>query len=236
MHHKPLLALLAAAAAAGIVVLTVQLMPTVDDPAAEATTPPAAAAPTAEEIVSEITSPEFTARPDDEKDAYLTRAAEQLDERALWAALRQRREDEPPSREERRERWRTIGPLMRKLRDKRMNDYFAATKEKQKELLDQDIDHMLAMREQREARRQQRPPRETRQTTETKSTPSTRSTASDKSDPPRGRGRRFTPARVRERIESTTPEERARREAYWKALRDRMRERGVEFRRRGPRR
>ena len=44
-----------------------------------------------------------------------------------------------------------------------------------------------------------------------------------------GHGRRFTPERMKNRIETSEPEQRARRVEFFKALRNRAEERGVDF-------
>ncbi len=49
-----------------------------------------------------------------------------------------------------------------------------------------------------------------------------------------GRGRGFSPERMKQRIEGTDPEQRAKFQEFFKALRKRMEERGIEGPRRGP--
>jgi hypothetical protein len=187
--------------------------------------------PTAEEVVAHVTSDAFAALPDKKKEAYIDRAVEHLDEAQLFEALgrewrRRRATTEPASARTtepgaaggRPGRGRgTVGLLVRKVLDKRMDEFFAASEEQRQAMLDEQIDRMLALREQREARRRKTPPR-----------PESTSNRSEASRRPR---RRFTLARVKQHIEHSTPEERARREAYFRALRERMKARGIEFRR-----
>jgi len=45
----------------------------------------------------------------------------------------------------------------------------------------------------------------------------------------RGPGERFSPQRIKERIESTPPEDQAKRAEFFKAVRKRMEERGITF-------
>ncbi len=97
--------------------------------------------------------------------------------------------------------------------DNRLNAFFAApTPVARKKVLDQHINEMEKMRTQREARRQ---PQQLAQAS------SGRSASGD--GPPRG-GRR---GNLQDRLDRSTPEERAKRSEYFRAMRERRRELGL---------
>jgi hypothetical protein len=99
--------------------------------------------------------------------------------------------------------------------DNRLNAFFAApTPVARKKVLDQHINEMEKMRAQREARRQSQP-------TQVAQASGGRSTPVD--GPPRGSRR----GNLQDRLDRSTPEERAKRSEYFRAMRERRRELGL---------
>ena len=114
------------------------------------------------------------------------------------------------SDEQRQKLRENIGPVFRQGMEDRINKYFELPPEEQIAYLDEMIDRMEAMR-------QAHPPRA--------------SAGSDgQNQRPRGRGG-FTPARMKNRIENTSPEHRAKMAAFRKAMSERRKQRGLS----GPR-
>jgi hypothetical protein len=108
-----------------------------------------------------------------------------------------------------------------KVMEYQMETYFSLSDDKQKTAyLDQIIDRMQAMRQQLPPRRPDdanRPPR--------------RRDANEPNDPNRSQWRQFaaraTPSNMRARSERGTPLQRAQRQAFFEALRQRMQQRGI---------
>jgi len=123
-----------------------------------------------------------------------------------------------------RERLReNVGPLRRRAMEKEMNTYFELPAEKKVAYLDEMLDRMQAGRAEREARRK----REQADRLSAESSSSSRPKAEER--PRQGRRRGPTLERMRNRIENTSAEERAKRAEFRKALRERAKERGVEL-------
>lgn len=202
-----------------------QKAPPIDDQAP----PPDAAV---KDVATYLSSEEFAALDESGREAYINRVAEEFAEKDLGSLFRRRRRDgEEPSEEERKRRRSVMRPLMQKIREKQMDKFFALPEKEKAKYLDGQIDRMLERRKEWQKRRQEREAAR-------KADPTSSSISNRKSSggPGRRRGRWFTLERIKQRIETTSPEERARREAYWRALRDRMKARGIEGPRRGPRR
>ena len=129
--------------------------------------------------------------------------------------------------EEERQRLReNVRPLARQAMEERMTAYFELPKAEKTAYLDDMIGRMQAGREAREKRRQERA---AAAEANTDSAPTTNNNR---------RRRRFTPERMRTRIEASDPEQRARRIQFMRDLRERAEELGIEMwhgRRRRPR-
>jgi uncharacterized membrane protein len=125
--------------------------------------------------------------------------------------------------DEERERLRqNVRPLAMKAMEDRMSAYFELPAEEQTAYLDDIIDRMQAGREAREERRKER--------AEAAETAPDAETATAGNTPRRDHHRRgFTPERMKTRIETSEPEQRARHVEFFKALRNRAEERGVDF-------
>ncbi len=128
--------------------------------------------------------------------------------------------------EEERERLRqNVRPLARKMMEERMDAYFELPKKEKAAYLDDIIDRMQAGREAREERRRERA-EAAEANANTDSAPATTASRAPRRN---GHGRRFTPERMKRRIETSEPEERARRIQFMKDLRERAKERGVDM-------
>lgn len=130
--------------------------------------------------------------------------------------------------DEERERLRqNVRPLAIKAMEDRMNAYFELPAEEKTAYLDDIIDRMQAGREAREERRRERAEAaEAAPDAETANAATTDASNTPRRDRHR---RRFTPERMKTRIETSEPEQRARRVEFFKALRNRAEERGVDF-------
>ena len=130
------------------------------------------------------------------------------------------------SDEERQRLRQNVRPLARKAMEERITAYFELPKDEKTAYLDNIIDRMPAGREAREERRRERA---AAAEANAESAPAT--TANNNTPRPNGRRRRFTPERMKRRIETTEPEQRARHIQFRKDLRERAEERGLELRR-----
>ncbi len=201
---------------------------------------PSPAEQTPEQAVEYLTSEEFRGLDERRRDAYIAELAgtlEPSDLPRIFRTLReQRQSDGPPTdeeREARREMGQALRPLMTQMADRHIDAYFELPDEEKNAHLDRIIDEMEERRAQWEERRLQREAgRAVERETERESGGEERA-ASDRR-PDRTRGRGMSLERAKQAIEHSTPEQRARRLAYREALRKRMEERGIEFRRRGP--
>jgi hypothetical protein len=170
--------------------------------------------------VAFVTSEGFAALSDDEREAYLDRVADQFIERDLRPILRQLRAGAADLPEdERRRRHRAVRPLARKIHEKHVDRYFELPENERAAYLDQRIDRLLELHKEWAERRQRRAEEA--------------GSASDKQTEPTRRARRhFTPEWIKLRIESSDPENRARRAEYHRALRERIEKRGLSLFRR----
>jgi hypothetical protein len=118
-----------------------------------------------------------------------------------------------------REQFRYMGAGQEKVMQYEMDTYFSLPNEQQKTAyLDKIINRMQAQRTEFEQMRQQRPPR--------------RRDANEPNDPNRprfgpGGGRTFSASNMRARSEQGTPTQRAQRDAFMQAMRQRMQQRGI---------
>jgi len=174
------------------------------------------------QLVAAMASEDFAKLSDSQKQAYFQRLTADGSPREAFRASRELDETQ------RRQLRQNIRPLMRQEFDRRVDEYFALPEEQKAGYLDEQIDQMLAMRKQFEARHAQRAA-----TRPARTQPTTQSAdGSGDSEPCRsGSGRRggFTPDRLKNRIEHSDPERRAKMMAYMKAMRERMAERGIEM-------
>jgi len=187
---------------------------------------PAPAAPvpagqSPKEIADYVASPEFRQLDQEKREEYLDRAAEVIEPGELRRLFRETTTDEERDRIR-----KSIGPIFRQRMEKHIDTYLELPPEKQTAYLDEIIDQMAARRAERQARRKQA----TEKTPGPEPAPTPRTDRSDR--PRRGRGARSLD-RIKQRLENTAPEERARRTAFHEALRKRMKERSIEPRRRG---
>jgi hypothetical protein len=107
----------------------------------------------------------------------------------------------------------------------RMNAYFELPKKEKAAYLDDMIDRMQAGREARAERR-----RERAEAAEANADAGAAPAATaNRTRRPSGHGRRFTPERMKRRIETSEPEDRARFVQFMKDFRKRAAERGVEM-------
>ncbi len=204
---------------------------------------PSPAEQSPEQAVEYLTSEEFRGLDERRREAYIAELADTLEPADLPRIFRtlreQRRSDGPPTdeeREARREIGQALRPLMTQMADRHIDDYFELPDEEKNAHLDRIIDEMEERRAQWEERRRRREA-ERADERETERETDREERASSDRRPERTRGRGMSLERIKRRIEHSTPEQRARRQAYWEALRERMEERGIEFRgRRGGRR
>jgi uncharacterized membrane protein len=153
--------------------------------------------------VKYVASESFGKLPDDKKKEIL----KELKPRTLMRASRNL------STEERNQLRQNVRPVMREQMEKHMKEsmdkYFSLSKEEQVAYLDQIIDRIQAHR------------------------PPMRPESSGDGDKKKDDNRRHRPsaAAMKKHIESRTPEERAQHSEFRKAMRTRMKERGVSFKR-----
>ncbi len=180
--------------------------------------PPDPSAQKPKEAVKYMASEAFEKLDDEAKKAYFDRVREASGGRGF--GFRGRGAD---LTDEERERLRkNVRPLAMKVMEDRMNAYFELPEEAKTAYLDDIIDRIQAGREAREERRRER-------AEAAKAAPDAETANAGNSPRRGGHGRRFTPERMKNRIETSEPEQRARRVEFFKALRDRAEERGVDF-------
>jgi hypothetical protein len=175
---------------------------------------PAPAEQTGEQIAKYLASDKFGRLPEAQRADYLRKVREAYpEENVMREIFRSNLSD--AEREKLRE---NIGPVFRQQMNQQVDDYFKLPPEQRTKYLDRMIDEA-------QARRASRGPG--------RSGPDTRATqgrpqGEQRVDQPGRGGRGFDPGRMRRRIENTDPQTRARREAFFKAMRQRMQERGIE--------
>jgi len=176
--------------------------------------PDVAAAPP-EEVAKYMASEEFGKLSEAERRDYIEKlrdAREPQEQRRLM------RSGAELSDEERRQLRANVAPVFQKMMEDRIDRYFALPASQQQAYLDEMIDQMQQFVAQRPAAR-----------------PTPREASGSSSEPAGGRGRGFTPERLKQRIETTDPAKRAKFVEFFKAFRRRMEERGIRFDRRPPR-
>ncbi|MFW6157732.1 MAG: hypothetical protein ACOC8E_00070 [Planctomycetota bacterium] len=212
---------LSLAAAAALVLALRPGEPTTTDPPAPTTDELSAG-----QALEYMTSDEFQALHDEKRDAYVSKLAETIEpgelRRALGGLRDRRTADGGPSEDERRAFRRAVRPLMRKMHEKRMETYFELPEDERTACLDEQIDEMLEHRKRWEERRKQREAEQ--------GSGDNPSSSSSEPERPRRRGPGPSLQWIKQRIEHSTPEERATRQAYHEAIRKRMEERGIQFR------
>jgi|GEM_PF-1941854 len=200
------------AAVAGAVVLGVAYWP---EGPIKAGPVPEPIAQTREDVVQYMASKQFAALPVDQRQDYMQRA------RQAHPDLRGRRgggAGDVELTEEQRDQLRSnMRSVMEDRMRQREEEYLKLPPEDRTAYLDKIIDEM----QQRMAERTTRPRRDA-------DTPRDPNAPPD-ANRPAGRGRGFTPQRMRERIETADPAQRAVRAEFRKALQKRMEERGVSF-------
>jgi hypothetical protein len=173
---------------------------------AQATAPNPVAAPP-EAIARYLASDAFAQLPEDARQQYFDKAVSEYEGRTDW--IHQMPELAPEERERLR---RNMQPLFRRLINERIRTYNALPKEQKKPYLDKMIDQMTALRQAAMERR------------------ATLAREGATSNPPAPAHRGMTPARLKQRIEETPPEERARTMQFMKDVMARMIERGLDIR------
>ena len=186
------------------------------------TTPPAMPE-TLEQAVEVVNSPRFAQLSPQRKEAYQTRMMELFREAddTEREAVRDRVRDEPELR-------RGMRDTMREVMFNRVQAFATASPSERKKMLDEDIDRMQQMR-------RNRPPRpEGGERRGGGGGP-----RGDRSDDGSAENRQRDPdrpsrrERMQDRIEHGDPQRQALMMEYWRALRERMEERGIERPRRG---
>jgi len=173
---------------------------------AQATAPNPVAAPP-EAIARYLASDAFAQLPEGARQQYFDKAVSEYEGRTDW--IRQMPELDPEERERLR---RNMQPLFRRLINERIRTYHALPKEQKKPYLDEMIDQMMALRQAAMERR------------------ATLAREGATPKPPDPAHRSMTPARLKQRIEETPPEERARTMQFMKDVMARMIERGLDIR------
>jgi len=163
-----------------------------------------------QQIAEYLASDQFASQPDENKARYL-RDLNQSGRRRL-GGLRGMED------EQRRRIWRNMRPAMHQMMQQRMDEYFDLPPEQQTAYLDEMIDRWPQAR---------RPDRDSN--ARPRSRPTSR---------PSGQRRRrgLSPDRMKRRLQTTPPDVRAKRLEFFRALRDRMRARGLARGRGGRRR
>lgn len=169
--------------------------------------PPEVNAETTQESAEYLASEDFKKLPEKKKEKFVAEIFRSGQGRTVMREARKNM-----SEEQRQEFRRSTRSMFRKRMEKRMDDYFKLPPDQRLAQLDKMIDRMQE--------RRNRPRR-----------------ARDNSDGNRRRGRgwgrrgRRSPERMKRRIERTSPERRAKFVEFHKAMRKRMKERGIEPRR-----
>ncbi len=195
---------------------------TAHDPAPEQThkSAPEPSAEKPQDAIKYMASESFEKLDDKAKKEYFDQARETSGGRAFGFRGR----GAGLSEEERQRLRQNVRPLVRKAMAERVTAYFELPAEEKTAQLDKIIDRMQAWREARAERRRER-------AAAAKANAEPAPAATDNNSPRRsGHRRRFTPERMRRRIETTEPEQRARVVQFMKDLRERAEERGVELR------
>jgi len=154
-----------------------------------------------EQIAAYVASERFARLPSTRKKQYLNRARQVAD----WRRFR--RID--LTDEQRQQLRRNVAPVMQEMMQERIDEYFKLPPEQRQAQLDEVIDAM---------RNRPRPQARSRPTSRPRN-------AAAGAGGRRWRG--FSPQRLKNRLENTPPEVRARREQYFRDLRQRMRQRGI---------
>lgn len=178
------------------------------------------------ELIQAMASEDFAKLSDSQKQAYFKRLTADGSPREAFRASRELDESQ------RRQLRQNVRPLMEQEFERRIDEYFALPAEQQAGYLDEQIDQMLAIREQFRARRAQRAA-----TRPARTQPTGEASSDGDSNRRRSGGRHRGPSaqRLKRRIEHTSPQRRAKFLAYMKAMRERMEQRGIEMRRPGRR-
>jgi len=168
---------------------------------------------TPEEVVRYLASPAYEELDPKSREAYFEGAVNRFDqENVNWPALA-----DPLSEEERQRLQRNARPLLRQMMERRVDRYFELPPEERTAYLDEMIDQMEARFRAAHARRAR-----------SEEGPRAAAEATPDRGPPHPRRGRFTPARLKQIIENTPPEKRARFVEFMKVARRRRIERGIK--------
>ena len=174
--------------------------------------PPAPPAPedqSPEQIRDYLASRDFAAQPAGVRQAYFEKAVASGTDSARRRRLFGRGELTDEQRQQLR---RNVRPLFEKMMQKRMDEYFALPPEQRTAEMEKMIDRMMAWQRQRG---EGQPPRDGQ--------------AGAPGEGQRRGGRAPSLERIKQRIENTPPEDRAKWMEFIKDLRKRMEQRGIEF-------
>lgn len=192
---------------AAAVVLTAWLVRPAAPPNPESQSP--------DEVRSYLASEEFSKHSEPVRQEYLDKVIASATPGAMRrSALGQPRD---LTDEQRRRLRQNVQPLMQNMIQQRIDQYFELPEQQRAAYMDKLIDEMMAWR----PRPQSTPPAETPQPQPAGSSTQQR--------PGHDRGRGFSPQRLKEYIESTPPETRAKLVEFMKAFRERMEQRGISF-------
>ena len=184
-----------------------------------------------EQIAQFMASDRFASLPPETKNRYLERIRQIGQDRGRRALPTDNLSDE-----QRRKLRENMRNAWEQQMDDRMKQFFELSPEKRTAYLDQMIDRMQQRMRDR-GNRPDRPdgPRSRPAGGSARARPDSTNRTNAAGNTPNGqrgsgRGRRrFDPSRMKDRIESTSPEQKARRAEFRKALRKRMEERGITF-------
>jgi len=146
--------------------------------------------------------------------------AQTADPAKVWETAREARQREDLTEEQRRELGRNMREVVRTAMNERVDAYFNAPEDQKVALLDAQIDQFVAMRQEWEKERQNRP-------------------GANEGEPNRGprdrEGFQMPSQEERKsRSESRNPDQMARQMAYFSAMQQRAKERGIQMPGRGP--
>jgi hypothetical protein len=165
------------------------------------------------QIAKYLASDDFGALPPERRQAFVDKVASQIEEPGGFRRLRGLLRDADLTEEEREKIRKNAAPHARAYMKKRLDAYFEMSPEEKTAFLDNFIDRMQERRKEWEKRRAER---------------------AKSGDSGGGRRRGFSLARLRQRIEGTDVQTRARAIQFMLELRARAAERGIELRRPGP--
>lgn len=153
------------------------------------------------EVAQYMASEGFSKLSAEQKKEYFHKAGEKFDMGSYFSVRDQLTE------EQRRTLRQNMRPMFHNMMEDRVNKYFELPQEQREAYLDEMIDRMQEMRRNHQANRRNR----------------------DANQSGQQRRRGISPERFKNRIEKSSPEDRAKRVEFMKAMRERMKKRGISF-------